>query len=157
MNRLFILIMLIPFAGVAQKADFSGKWSLNKRKTDFKQAPDWILPISFEIKQKKDMLVIQAKVYDKETNQHYYTESIPFDGKTSEVLLYNEDRRDVSLRWGYNDSSFILTIRFIKPDNSSGTTWTETWSLEDGGRTLAVDRVAQQADEYSIKAYYNKK
>src|ERR1700734_3457465 len=139
MKRLFILILLIPLACAAQKADFSGKWSLNTRKTDFKQAPDWIAPFSFEIKQKKDMLVIETKIYDKESNQHYYAESIPFDGTTNEVLLYNDNRRDVSMRWSYNDSVFQLTVRIIKPDNPSGTTYTETWSLQDGGKTLVVD------------------
>jgi hypothetical protein len=104
------------------------------------------------------MLVIQAKVYDADMVQHYYDESISFDGKTNEILLYNQNKRDVSMRWASNnDSSCILTVRIIKPDNPAGITYTETWSLQDGGKTLVVDRVSPLADEYSIKAYYKKK
>jgi hypothetical protein len=158
MKRIFIVILLFPLIGLAQKTDFFGKWFLDKRKTDFKNVPEWVVPVSFDIKQRKDALVVQTKEYDKDGNQHYNEESISLDGKTNEVLLYNQSRKDVSMRLIENDSSrMLLTIHIISPENTVGITYTETWSIEDAGKTLVVDRVAPLADEYSIKTYYIKK
>jgi hypothetical protein len=157
MKIFFILLWASPLIGIAQKTDFSGNWSLNTRKTDFKQAPDWIMPVAFEIKQKKDQLVIQTKAYDKGMVQHYYTEYLPFNGSASEVMTWDDNKRNVSLHWNPIDSSITLSIRVIKSDNPSGASYTETWSLGDDGKTLIIDRQASQADGYNIKAVYNKK
>ena len=157
MKKLFFLLLFVPMLGVAQLAGFSGKWSLNTKKTEFKQVPEYVLAVSLEVKQKKDMLVAQYKMYDKEGTQHYYEQSMRFDGKMEEVLLYNDERKQVTMRQGSNESSFLLSVRVIDAGNPAGRTYTETWSLEDGGKTLVVDRVAPLADEYSIKAYYSKK
>jgi hypothetical protein len=156
-RSLVLILLLLPFISMAQKTVFSGKWALNLRKTDFKQAPDWIAAKSFEITQKNDVIVIQAKVYDQQMVEHYYTETIPFDGTTSETGTYNRNKRIVSMKWDYGDKTFVLSIRSVTGDDGSGKDFTETWSLENEGKTLVVDRVATQGDDYSIKAYYDKK
>jgi len=160
MKRLPVLLLLfLPIICIAQKTNFSGKWNLNLQKTDFKRAPDWLMPKSFEITQKNDALVIEAKVYDKEGIQHYYTETLSFNGTTKETIIYAEYKRVVSMRWNDDNKSFVLSVRLINEneDNPSSSDFTETWSLENDGKTLVVDREATQANEYSVRAYYDKK
>jgi len=158
MKRSLVLIfLLLPFISLAQKTVFSGKWVLNLRKTDFKQAPDWLVPKSFVITQKNDTIVIQARVYDNQMVEHYYSEIVPFDGTTSETIIYNRNKRVVSLKWDYGDKSFVLSVRLVKGDGQPDSEFTETWSLENDGKTLVVDRNARLLDDYSITAYYDKK
>lgn len=158
MKRSFvILLLLLPLLGRAQKNVFSGKWVLNLRKTDFKQAPDWLLPKSLEVTQKNDAIIIQARVYDKDMVGHYYTETLPFDGTSRQTATYGSSKRTVSLKWDYGDKNFVLSVHAVTDQDDTGTDFTETWSLENDGKTLVLDRVATQYGDYSIKAYYDKK
>jgi len=160
MKRLLMSILLLfPLISMAQKTNFSGKWNLNLQKTDFKRAPDSIVPRSFEIMQKNDAIVIQAKVYDKDRLQHYYSETISFDGSKQETIIYADYRRIVSISWNADNKGFVLYVRLRNEDedNPSSSDFTETWSLENDGKTLVVDREATQANDFSIKAYYDKR
>jgi hypothetical protein len=165
MKRLLLLMILLPVFARAQKTDppangrlvFSGKWTLDIRNTDFGQIPESILPREFEINQKSNAIVIQAKVYDKQMTQHYFTETISFDGTTSEVITYSGNKRLVTLKWNDDNKGFVLSVRLLMADGQSGSTFTENWSLDDEGKTLVLDRVATQADDFSLKGYYDKK
>jgi hypothetical protein len=156
-RSLVLILLLLPFMSMAQHMDFSGKWNLNLQKTDFKQAPDWLLPKSLEIKQKNDAIIIEARVYDDHRVQHYYTEILSLDGTISTTFTYNNNKRIVSLRWNLDNKSFVLSVRPVTADDQFGPYFTETWSLENDGKTLVLDRVASQANDYSVKAYYDKK
>jgi hypothetical protein len=158
MKRALVLILwLLPFISMAQKTVFSGKWDLNLQNTDFQQAPDWLFPKSIEIKQKNDLIIIEAKIYDNQRLQHYYTETISFDGTTSETITYDNNKRMASLKWKEDNKSFVLSVRPVTAEDQSGPDFTETWSLENDGKTLVVNRMATQANDYNIKAYYDKK
>jgi len=156
-RSLVFLLLLLPVLSMAQKTDFSGKWELNLRKTDFKQAPEWLVPRSLEVKQKTDAIIIQARIYDKEMVGHYYTETLSFDGTTRQTATYGSNKRTVSLKWEYGDKSFVLSVHAVTDGADAGSDFTETWSLENDGKTLVLDRVATQYGDYSIKAYYEKK
>jgi hypothetical protein len=158
MKRALVLILsLLPFVSIAQKTDFSGKWELDMRTTDFERVPEWLVPKSFEVKQKKDVIIFEVKIYDNQGVQHYYTETISFDGTTSETITYDNNKRMASLKWNADNKSFVLSVRPVTSDGQTGFDFTETWSLENDGKTLVVNRIATQANDYNIKAYYDKK
>ena len=156
-RSLLLMLLLWPFLSMAQQTDFSGKCDLNLQKTDFEHAPDWLMPKSLEIKQKSNALVVEATIYDEHRMQHYYTETLSFDGTNSTTFTYDNTRRIVSLKWNLDNKSFVLSVRPVAGDDQEGFDFTETWSLENDGKTLVLDRVATQASDYNVKAYYDKK
>ncbi|HZY37571.1 MAG TPA: hypothetical protein VFE53_13030 [Mucilaginibacter sp.] len=157
MRKAFIIVLLLlPLIGTAQKTDFSGKWNLNLKKTDLSRIPNWLPTRSFEIKQKNDVITIEAKMYDDQMDQHYYTETLPFDGTTTETITYGDNKRMVSMKWNFDNKGFMLSVRLAPSDGPSGTDFTETWSLENDGKTLVIDRIPAQANGYALKAYYDK-
>ena len=156
-RALLIILLLWPLLSMAQKADFSGKWNISSKKTDISQVPDWLPTRSFEIKQKNDEITIAAKFYDDQMTQHYYTETLPFDGTEVETITYGDNKRFVSLKWRFDDKSFTLSVRPATSDGSTSADFSETWSLENDGKTLVVERNATQANGYHLKAYYDKK
>ncbi len=157
MKKILILAIFSPLISLAQKTDFSGKWSLNLRMTDFGRVSEWNVPRSYDIKQQKDAMIIQAKFFDDQMEPHNYTERIPFDGKTTETLTYGDNKRVVSMKWNAASDGFMLTVQMKTTDGQSVPIFTEIWSLNDGDKSLEVDREPTQAEDYSIKAYYDKK
>lgn len=117
------------------------------------------MPRSLDVKQKADALIIEVKAYDNQRVQHYYTETIPFDGTTVETIIYSGTKRRVSLRWNNDNKGFVLTVRIIREDDdgTTNTDFTETWSLENDGKTLVIDHEPAQLNDYTVKAYYDKK
>jgi hypothetical protein len=95
-------------------------------------------------------------MYDDQMDQHYYTETLPFDGTTTETITYGDNKRMVSMKWNFDNKGFMLSVRLAPSDGPSGTDFTETWSLENDGKTLVIDRIPAQANGYALKAYYDK-
>jgi hypothetical protein len=156
------IILIITSSAFAQQANilaaFIGKWEIDMKKTDFERVrvPVWLLPRSLEIKQKKEVATIDSKWYDQQMKQHYYTEYLPLDGTSYELILADGDKRVVSMKPNDQGTSFVLSVHTLKSNGDRDKDFTETWSLEDDGKTLTIDRKAQQANDYSIKAYYTK-
>jgi hypothetical protein len=156
-RALILILLLLPFMSMAQKTDFSGKWNLNLKKTDLTRVPNWLPTRSFEIKQKNDFITIEAKMYDDQMVQHYYNETLPFNGTTTETVTYGDNKRSVSLKWNFDNKSFTLLVRPTTNDGPTGADFTETWSLENDGKTLVVDHIPSQLNGYTYKVYYDKK
>ena len=158
-----LISLLVTSGAFAQQpnllAGFTGKWEIDMKKTDFERVrvPIWLLPRSLEIKQKKEVVTIDSKWYDQQIKQHYYTEYLPLDGTAAELILADGGKRVVSLQPNYQGTGFVLSVHTLKSNGEQDKDFTETWALEDNGKTLTIDRKAQQANDYSIKAYYNRK
>lgn len=154
--------LLATSAGYAQQtsalAVFTGKWEIDMKRTDFERmrVPVWILPRSIAIRQKKEVLTIDSKWYDQQMQQHYYTEYLPVDGTSYELILADGGKRVVSLKPNGQGTSFVLSVYTLRSNGDRDKDYSETWALEDDGKTLTIDRKAQQANDYSIKAYYTK-
>jgi hypothetical protein len=159
MIRIILLqsLILVSLNGVAQQANFSGTWVIDKERTVFGDVPQWILPTELMIAQKTDTLTVASMVMDPHMTVHTYSEAFPFNGGKTEVITYNGTKRDGSLKW--DDQNIMISIESIMADNESGSSITEKWSLENGAKTLVVDRTTIQTNGrvYNIKGYYNKK
>ncbi len=157
-----IIGLLITSGAFAQQGNpliqFVGKWEIDMKRTDFVQArvPEWILPRSLEIKQKKGVIRIDSKWYDEQMQQHYYTEYLSLDGTSNELILADGSKRVVSLKLNDEGIGFVLSVHTYNSNGDHDKDFTETWALEDDGKTLTIDRKAQLANDYSIKAYYGR-
>ncbi|HTD99041.1 MAG TPA: hypothetical protein VK668_07120 [Mucilaginibacter sp.] len=155
---LAIFLALICNNLFAQATDFSGKWQINKTKTDFDHLPESVIPQIYIVSRGKETIVIERKTIDTSRNEHKSIDSLSFSGKVMTAILYNGTRRTVTLKWADNEHIFLITATSVYKDGNPGPKYIDAWSLADNGKTLIVDRHVDQSDgsTYSLKAYYDK-
>jgi len=158
----FILSVFILFTTIntafAQTTDFSGTYKLNETKTDFGQAPHTVLPIKFAVTQGKDQITFNRTTVNANKEEITGTEILKFDGSIAERSLPDNGKRTASLKWADNHQTFTINSTSVNADQSQTTKINETWSLEDGGKTLVANREVEQSNgfKYTIKGYYDK-
>jgi len=151
--RKLILAFLIStsMSAVAQKANFSGNWLIDKSKTNFDHAAEWVVPKIIKVDQQAGKLILtRINIDNQQQEQTPVTETLAFDGTPFQRTPTAGNTVTTTLNW-QNDQSFILV--------RNGTqTATETWTQENNGKTLVVNRVVALADgrQYTIKCYYSK-
>jgi hypothetical protein len=154
MKKLMFLVLLCSsVTAFAQKINFSGSWLINKTRTDFigSRAAEWVVPKTLKIDQQADKLILIRMSIDNQLQDlPPVSETLAFDGTAFQRTQASGLAVTTSLHW-LDNTSFTLTRK--------GTNETEeTWTLEDNGKTLVVDRNVEQADgsKYEIKCYYDK-
>lgn len=158
MKKLILLLLLSSaVSAFAQKTDYSGNYVINKSKIDFGQAPEWILPKKIQIIQGKgQMIIIRTLLNQQMEEQASVTDTLSYD---STPFLDNQrtPKRRTRLKW-QREQSFVVTRESIGADDKLLVSGTEICTLEDGGKTLVINRSIEQADgmKYSIKAVYEK-
>jgi len=144
-------MICVSFSAFAQKTNFSGTWKLNKEKTEFGEAPIWIVPQSLTVTQQSDHLVLtRTSLNDQNKEQEPISETLTFNGKPFERTATGKTIT-TTVQWT-NNQSFNL-------ERDGTTKATETWMLADSGKTLVIDRAVVQISngyKYSIKCYYDK-
>jgi hypothetical protein len=124
-------------------------------KTDFRQAPQWVLPVSFTIDQQATKVTVTRHTLDAQGNTNSYSEHLTPGDTVTTKITGNLSRKTI-LTWDTGQGSFTLiyftTDATDKPLNKA----TEKWSLQDEGKTLVLDRLVEQANglSYPIKGYY---
>ncbi len=152
--------LLLSFTILADKANFSGDWKLNEGKSDFGQRGARFATKELKVDQKDDAISISRTTPsfhggDDVTN----TETLTFDGKEVQSTGFGNSTRKSSLKWADDGQSFAITSNTTMDRNGQTVTFsaTETWTLEDGGKSLTVTsvRTTQQGD-VTTKAVYDK-
>jgi len=147
----FLFLICCATSAFAQKSNFSGTWKLDTIRTTFGQGPSWTIPKKLTVAQHTDSLVLtRVNLNTQMQEQTPVTETLTFDGKPFQRTI-QETQVTTTLQW-LEDNSFKLT-------RNGNLNATETWRLEDSGKTLVVDRSVEQRSngfKYTIKGYYNK-
>lgn len=152
-----LLIWLVTaFTSVQTKSDLSGKWAIDKEKSDFSGLPSKrAAPVSIKIVQKTDSMRIERLFEDLPLNVETYS----FDGRALE-LTYPGTVVTRVLTWGGEGKAATIASKY-KMTEENGDTWeytrTEIYSLADGDKTLILERttVAPDATE-KVKAVYRR-
>jgi len=144
-----LLLLCSAMTVFAQKTSFSGNWIINKDKMDFGQAPEWVIPKNIKVEQGADKLTLTRISLDQSlAEQAPITETLAFNGKPFLRTPASGPLVTTTLHW-LNDQSFTLVRK--------GTSIvTEIWTLEDGGKTLVVNRDVTQDNglKYNLRCYY---
>ena len=155
-----VLIFLCLFGTAqlfAQQANFSGIYAIDTARISFEEAPNWVLPVSFHVKQQGTTITIQRNTVDAQGKADSYTNELKPGDTVTTAMAGNRMRKTV-ISWNADKSGFTLT--YITNDGSGQflNKATEAWSLVDDGKTLFIDRYVEQASglKYPIKAYYSK-
>jgi len=151
-NIFLILLMSITSGAFAQKTNFSGTWEINKDKTNFAEARAavWVVPRQIKIDQQSAQLTLTRVSTDNQLqDQPAITEVLAFNGKPFE-RTYGDTKVTTILNW--KDDQAISIQR------KGASTAKETWTLEDNGKSLVIDRdVETLQGNYHVKCYYDKK
>jgi hypothetical protein len=158
MKRLFLpLFVCFSLTTFAQKTDFSGTYKVNKTKTDFGEAPEFILPRFIKVNQEAKQAIIARTQLNAELQEQKPTiDTLSFDGKPSMSKTASGNSTTTTAKW-LNDKSFELTINITKADGSNLLKAVETWNLEENGKLLFINRAVDQGSmQYTTKAYFDK-
>ncbi|SDE85241.1 hypothetical protein SAMN05216464_11055 [Mucilaginibacter pineti] len=139
-RKLIIALLCLSTAAFAQKkTDFTGKFKVNKERTNFGQAPEFILPRFIIVKQTGDKLIVSRIKLDQQLME------LP---AVSDTLAFTGN---AGFKW-LSDTSLQVSKQ------NGAASWTEIWTLEDQGKTLHLERDVVQSDDfkYHTIAYFDK-
>jgi hypothetical protein len=132
---IFILLTITSFA---QKADFSGDWTLDRTKTVL--TDNRITLVKISIKVKGDSLLTQ-RVYEGGDGQQYpFNENVTLDGKECKLIIYEMPRK-AKANWSGQDASIIFesTTTYNGNSGTADMTAKETWKVDPSKKILTMD------------------
>lgn len=156
LTALFILGLTTARAQ-AQSPDFSGKWQIDKAKTNFGRAPEYVLSHALNVTQTNSGLTVDRTQLNAKGEEKHYTQTLRFDGKSTQTITSNGNMETDSLQ-AHSGESLTLGTSSRTPAGAPILNAAETWTLEDNGHTLVIDRKVQQSNgmKFGIKGYYDK-
>ena len=153
----FILALYATENAFAQKVDFSGTYMMNKKETNLGPAPEWILPRYIKVEQQKKKTVIARTGLSQQlVEQPPVADTLAFDGAA--FLRKSAGYNAIStLKWD-SDTSFVVVRKNVNDMNIVVGTITEGWTMENGKKTLVVNRSVEQANgmKYTTRAVFNR-
>ncbi len=148
---IIVALLIYSIGSFSQKINFAGNWVINKSKTDFGNAPEFVLEKTIKVEQRNDKMDIARIRLDHQLNElPPMIQTLAFDGTSFTGPQPTGPDVTSEMHW-QNDQSLIINLK-------GASTAVETWTLDDGGKTLIINRSVQQSNgmKYSIKAVFDK-
>jgi thiol-disulfide isomerase/thioredoxin len=153
-------IPVAPFAlsPYARETDFSGHWQLDTIKSKFGPS-EMFISGALNITKNDTALLIERIYVNKAMKESHYLQQFRLDGTSTQTTTDSGKPEEDSLE--DNPDIPALTIDMgIELFPNFTTSYTEAWTLADGGKTLVVDRQVALPGlglGDKIKIYYDKK
>ena len=151
---------LVSFTTKADRANFSGSWTLNEGKSDFGERGARFAIKALKVEQKGDAITITRTTPSFQGGDDVTTtETLGFDGKEVQGTGFGGALRKSTLKWATDEQSLAISSTTSGERNGQSFTVTakETWTLGDGGKSLVVTSVrTTQQGEATTKAAYDK-
>jgi CheY-specific phosphatase CheX len=149
---------LFSFTTVTVKVNFSGNWSLNEGKSEL---GDFGRFVTRKIKtdQKDDAITITKTTPSFSGDDVTTTETLTFDGKTSESTVFGNSKKKSTAKWSDDGNMLTITysIAFERNGQTFDITGTETWTLVNEGKSLSLQNSSTSPQgERTTKAIYDK-
>ena len=144
-------------ARLADKANFSGEWTLNEQKSAFGEGPRFT-PKKIKVEQVDNGLSVE-RTTSFNGEDRVTPEKLSLDGKETENLAFGTAKRKSTVKWGADGQS--ITISSVLNLDRDGQTMeiksTEVWKLVDA-KTLSVETTSTTPQgTNTIKAVFDKK
>lgn len=132
----FFFISVMSASG--QSPVFSGEWKLNKEKST--ALNDQLFLSKMTVLQKNDSLFTN-RVYENGYGEAYpFRENLSLNGAESKITIYDMPRKAKALLSENNKSiAFESITTFYGNGGADDLKTKETWSVENGGKTLKMD------------------
>ncbi len=133
-----VLFSLSSLTVLGQSKSFSGEWKFNREKSTAGSNQLFLAKIT--VLQKSDSL-LTTRVYENENGEQYpFKENLPLNGQECKIVIYDMPRTaKASLSSGTKSLNFESTTTFYGNSGSDNLKAKETWSVQDGGKTLKID------------------
>ena len=150
---LFLAIFLPSFNMIAQKADISGEWKLNKEKTVLADNQLFLSRITIQLK--SDSL-LTTRVYENGNGEEYpFDENLSLDGKECKLVIYEMPRTSIATRSDTDGSIKIESkTTFNGSNGEEDMTAKESWKLESDGQMLTLEFTNKMSGNESTGTYY---
>ncbi|MDP4265747.1 MAG: hypothetical protein Q8941_24730 [Bacteroidota bacterium] len=148
----------LSFTKVADKANFSGSWSLNEGKSELGDFARFATR-KIKVEQKDDAITISKTGPSFNGDDITNTETITFDGKTSESTVFGNAKKKSTAKWTDDGKTLSISysIAFERNGQTFDITGTETWMLTNDGKSLSLQNVSSSPQgERTTKAQYDK-
>lgn len=156
LTAVLLMLSVSLFAG-KKKLDFSGKWVLDKEKTEI--AENSIFLTEINIKQVGDSLfTVRSYENDYDGGVYPFDEDLTLDGKEYEIFIYNMPRT-ASAKWSDKGKSIIINskITFYGDQGDVDMIAEETLSLKKKGTLLIINLKSKAGEEETEGILYFKK
>ncbi|RYF11002.1 MAG: hypothetical protein EOO42_21905 [Flavobacteriales bacterium] len=159
MKQKIILLLLcsLTSAVFAQQTNFAGRYKVNKIKTNFGDAQEFILPRYIRANQDKVHIIISRTQLDQQfKEQAPVVDTLSFEGSEFKGKTASGNISTSKLK-RLNDQSLQLNISVATVDGVVRLKVAEIWKLEEDGKILFVYRTVEQGTmKYTTKAYFDR-
>jgi hypothetical protein len=149
---------ILSFNIKADRANFSGDWSLNEGKSELGQFGNFA-PRKIKVDQKADSITISKTAPSFTGEDVTTTETLSFDGKEIENTVFGTSKRKASAKWSDDGQTLTITYNLMLDFNGqiNEIKGTETWTLSDAGKTLlSQNNSSSSFGDIAAKGVYEK-
>jgi len=138
----FLLMSYMTFAG--EKANFSGKWSLNEEKSELGEGRRWMVSTKLSITQEENNLSIERRLTRRSGEEVDIIEKYTLDGKECENTLLESPKKS-TVTWSEDGQSLTIssTIVFERNGNKIEINTVEILKLIEDANSLSIDYTSQ--------------
>jgi hypothetical protein len=135
---LFLLLFVTSFTTFAQKADFSGAWTLNREKTVLAENQLFLSKITVQLK--PDSLMTN-RVYENGSGEEYpFDENLSLDGKDCKIVIFEMPRTSKASKSAVDESLILESITIFNGQYGADSLISkETWKLDLTNKNLIID------------------
>ena len=126
-------ILLTGYTAVLDRADFSGKWELNKIKTIKENGNRKMLPKKLQVEQTKDNIKIASIISGIKKTATY-----AFDGKAT-TTIESGIKKSTIANWSDDGKEFSFFYAYFKKGHQAGVTIAQTWRIQDGSLYIETE------------------
>jgi len=159
-SLLFLSAALFSFRpAYVFQTDFTGTWKLNENKSELGQFGARGVPSKIVIEQKTDAISFAKTATNFQGEESTNTETMTFDGKESESLLFGTSKKKSILKWSADGNEMVISsnIAFEMQGQTFDISSVENWGLSADGKTITVSsKINTPQGEIATKSVFDK-
>jgi hypothetical protein len=151
--------LLLSFASLPDRVNFSGEWKLNEGKSELGDFGGRFAARKIKVEQKDDAITISKTSPSFNGGDDVTTtETLGFDGKESETTVFGGAKKKSVAKWSDDGQTLTIsyTIAFERNGQTSEFTGKETWTLTKESALSLITVSSSQRGETTTKAIYDK-
>ncbi len=131
-------IVLLTAMVAAASPDFSGKWVMNKAKSEFRFGPDGPVPdVTMSVQQSADSIKV-SQTFAGEQGEFNQDFDLKINGATQEIQGFANQPAKASAKWDASVLVLDISQDFQGGDASGTFSVNERWELSPDGKTLTI-------------------
>lgn len=152
-------VCLLSAAAIIHAVNFSGEWNLNKEKSTFGEYGENIAPKKITINGADNSITIERLSPNFEGEDYTTKETLTFDGKESESVLFASNKKKSTAKWSADGQSLLVNsiINFDVQGQMTEIKVEEVWKLTPEGQLSLQSTSNSSFGTLEMKLVYDKK